>query len=96
MVMKRLILQFFQWCLAIFLAFLLINIILFKYEKPAGWIDRSNAATDSIWNPGSTIVHGTEGYGVYTVDSKGYLNSSIPSGGGILSQLGLRIHKVKK
>ena len=60
------------------IAFTVCNFALFPYEKPAAWINRDKGATSSIWKPGSTIIHGTEGRGVYTVDGKGYLNEDKP------------------
>ena len=56
-------------------SFILVNLSLFLYERQTGWIDLNGAATNSIWNPGSTIIHGREGYGIHKVDKYGYLNS---------------------
>lgn len=62
-------------CIAGVIAFMVVNLGLFLYHRPAGWIDRTDSATKSIWRPGSTIIHGTEGHGVYIADENGYLNN---------------------
>lgn len=51
-----------------------MNLVTFVYNRPVGWIDRTNSSTYSIWNPGKVLIHGNEGYGVYRVDENGYLN----------------------
>ncbi len=68
----------FRWVSAIFIAAVICNSCLFLYHRPPGWIDREHAATKAIWNPGSTIVHGKEGRGIYKVDSRGYVNDDLP------------------
>lgn len=52
----------------------IFNLILGLYYRPSGWIDRSYGATTAIWNPGTTYIQGMEGYGIYKVDKRGYLN----------------------
>lgn len=69
--------KFISWALALILALAVVNTFLFAYERPVGWIERKNGATRSIFRPGSILVHNKEGHGVYTVDSKGYLNSGM-------------------
>ena len=52
----------------------IFNALMFAYNRQPGWIERSGGATMSIWNPGTYIVQGQEGYGIHAVDEKGYLN----------------------
>ncbi len=66
--------QVIQWVLAVIVASLIMNILLGFYNKAAGWIDRDSAATEAIYRPGSTIIKGTEGWGIHEVDHRGYLN----------------------
>ncbi|MBQ9610606.1 MAG: hypothetical protein IJV15_14330 [Lachnospiraceae bacterium] len=73
-VMKNII----EWILALFISMMICNTVCVFYHKPAGWIERHNAYTSSIWNPNSTIVFGTEGYGINKVDSNGYVNKELP------------------
>jgi len=56
------------------LGIIFINSLLFFYFRPCGWIERNSGATAAIWNPGKYIIQGLEGYGIYRVDSRGYLN----------------------
>ncbi len=71
--MKKVIFVF-KWLLAIAISFVLINVVCFFYERQAGWKDTPNGASDSIREPYSFIVHGTEGYSVARVDKNGYFN----------------------
>ena len=64
----------FHWLLACCIAFCIVNLICFLYERPTGWFDTPSGPSLAGWRPGSLIVHGTEGYGVTKVDSNGYLN----------------------
>jgi len=76
--MKNYVRQIVQWMAAGLLAVLLCNVLLCLYHRPAGWIERINSATNAIWRPGSTLIMGTEGRGVYHVDKDGYLNADLP------------------
>ena len=67
-----------QWLGAVLIAALIMNVICFAYNRSLGWIDRENGATFGIWYPNKYLVHGTEGYGIYKVDSRGYLNNELP------------------
>jgi hypothetical protein len=61
-----------------FIGFLIVNfVMMFFYHQPA-WIERSNAATSAIWNPGSFITNLNEGFGFNTVDVNGYVNPDLP------------------
>ena len=53
---------------------ILINTILGLYYRPCGWIERKYGATTAIWNPGEYLIQGLEGFGIYKVDGRGYLN----------------------
>lgn len=64
-----------KWLLAGVLAFVIVNLMTFIYNRPVGWIDRSNSATEYIWNPNRTIIHANEGFGIYQSDDNGYLNA---------------------
>lgn len=76
--MKNYVRQILQWVAAGFFAVLFCNILLCFYHRPAGWIERTQSATNAIWRPGSTMIMGTEGRGVYHVDKDGYLNADLP------------------
>lgn len=76
--MKAFVKQILQWLIAGSLAILVCNILLFLYHRPTGWIDRTDSATAAIWSPGTTLVNGMEGNGIYSVDAKGYLNDNLP------------------
>ena len=60
------------------LAVLICNGVLFFYNRPTAFIDRTKASTNTIFYPGSTMLHGTEGHGYYTADRNGYLNPDLP------------------
>ncbi len=75
---KYLLRQLLGWVAAAVTAVLLCNGALYAYHHPAAWIDRSGSATNGILNPNSTILHGTEGYGLHSVDARGYLNPDLP------------------
>ena len=82
---KKTLIQCVQWIAAFVIAFFCCNFFAFFYETSPGWIERKNSATFGIWNPRSTIIHGSEGYGIYKVDSRGYVNPDRPLiGGGVL------------
>ena len=63
-----------NWILAFVIAVLIGNSVSLIYERPTGWIDRENSSTPAIFNPGSVLVHNTEGHGVYQADKNGYFN----------------------
>ena len=67
------------WAAAFITAFCICNAAMFLYEVQPGWIERDGGATLAIWDPGATLVTGTEGRGHHHVDSKGYLNDSVPT-----------------
>ena len=71
---SRLIIKLFQWIAATIISFVILNMVSFIYCRPAGWIDREGGATLSIWNPDTYIINAREGYGLYKVDSRGYIN----------------------
>jgi len=75
---KNLISQLFQWGVAFAIAIVITNSIVFVYNRPSGWIDRNKGATQSIWDPNTIVIMGTEGRGVHHVDKKGYLNANLP------------------
>lgn len=60
---------------ALLSAVVISNLIVFPYHRPVGWIERQNSSTLSIWDPNTTLIHGTEGHGIYKVDENGYLNT---------------------
>jgi len=64
-----------SWSAAFIIAVVICNGVVYFYDRPAGWINRTEAFSTAIWNPGSKIVMGTEGHGVHKVDSRGYINS---------------------
>lgn len=86
--MKKYIRQVIQWGIAAAFAVFLCNALLFFYHRPAGWIERTKSATNAIWRPGSTLIMGTEGRGVYHVDKDGYLNADLPRQEGYCLVLG--------
>lgn len=86
--MKKIGWQIMQWLVAIALAVVLCNILLAFYHRPAGWIERTESATNAIWRPGSTLLMGTEGRGRYKVDKDGYLNADLPKQEGYCLVLG--------
>ena len=71
---KETIIQIVQWIMAVIVAAIICNTFLFVYHRPTGWIDRDKGATNSIWDPGTWIVWGTEGRSIRQVDRNGYLN----------------------
>jgi len=76
--MKQYISEIIQWFIACAIAVLLINMLLYGYHRPAGWIDRTDSSTSAIWRPHSYVLMGTEGRGKHKVDSNGYLNKELP------------------
>ena len=76
--MKRMLCHALHWGASLVVATLCVNMFVFLYERPVGWIERTDSATDAIWHPGAVLRHGTEGNGVYRVDSNGYLNPDLP------------------
>lgn len=72
--------QAMGWCAAAMLAVLICNVLVYAYHRSPAWIERQGGATDSIFRPGSTLLHGTEGRGRHNVDSRGYLNPDLPLG----------------
>lgn len=63
-----------QWLFSFAIAFCLVNALCFLYDRPTGWFDTPNGPSPAGWQPGSILVHGTEGYGITRVDENGYLN----------------------
>lgn len=66
--------QLIEWIFAIVIAVVIINSILFLTYHPAPWINTDRNATQGLFQPGSTIVYGEEGYGIRKVDKNGYAN----------------------
>lgn len=75
---KKIIKTSVQWGMALIFAFLIMNLIVACYHSQGGWIDRDSASTLGIRIPGSLIVMGTEGRGIYRVDDRGYINDNLP------------------
>ncbi len=67
--------QILQWIAAFIIAAIIMNVLLGFYNTTAGWIDRTKAATLSIYRPNSGFLFGTEGRGYHKTDSRGYLNN---------------------
>lgn len=42
-----------------------------------GWVDTNNGPSLAIRNPGSYLVHGTEGYSISKIDSNGFTNPDV-------------------
>lgn len=63
-----------QWSMALGLSLLIMNGVMFAYWRDPGWIRRSGNATAGIYEPGRTLVSGTEGFGIHRVDDNGYIN----------------------
>lgn len=75
---KPVLRQVICWVVSLVAATLCVNAFVFLYERPVGWIERTDSATDAIWRPGAVLRHGTEGDGVYRVDHNGYVNPDLP------------------
>lgn len=60
------------------LSFVVVNILVFFYERPVSWLDTPNGASPSIRKPGSILIHGNEGYGISQIDRNGYINPNLP------------------
>lgn len=56
----------------------LSNAVSFLYFRLPMWISIDGGSTAAIWNPDSLLINSKEGFGVYKVDSNGYLNDSKP------------------
>lgn len=65
-----------QWIASAMLAFVLVNLLCFFYERPTAWFDTPNGPSLAGWRPRSILVHGTEGYGITKIDENGYINPS--------------------
>ena len=76
--MKKIIKEVIQWTSAIAVAVVVFNGLLFLYNKPTAFIDRTNSSTNTIHTPGNYILHGTEGWGLHPVDRNGYVNKDLP------------------
>lgn len=72
--MKKLLIQLLQWTNAILVAVLIMNCLLYFYNRTTGWIDRDSGATLSIYKPNSSFLRSTEGRGFHKTDSRGYVN----------------------
>lgn len=59
-------------------AFLVVNLMCFKYYRWPGGFDRTENATKLIWNPGSVMSQGIEGWGSHRIDLNGYVNPKLP------------------
>lgn len=66
-----------HWLGAIGVAVVIMNLVVGFYHSQGGWIDRDSASTLGIRIPGSLIIMGTEGRGVYRVDDRGYINDNL-------------------
>lgn len=75
---KKIIKAFTQWGFALVFAFLIMNLIVACYHSQGGWINRDSASTLGIRIPGSLVIMGTEGRGIYRVDARGYINDDLP------------------
>lgn len=60
--------------IAFTLALLLVNGVMFIYERPVAWIDTPNGPSRASRNPQSILIHGTEGYSISKIDSYGFTN----------------------
>lgn len=63
-----------DWILAFSLSLVIVNIFVIPYFHFSAWIDIPTNATNAIFNPGSIIIEGDEGYGIHFVDKNGYVN----------------------
>ena len=76
--MKKFFLTSLQWLSAAMAAFIVCNCLLFLYNRPTAFVNRSDSSTNMIFYPGTTMLHGTEGWGYYKTDKNGYLNPELP------------------
>ena len=74
--MRRFLNQIEQCVIAVVVATLIMNFGLSFYNRAAGWIDRQSGSTTAIYNPGSSMLHGTEGRGYHRIDARGYVNDT--------------------
>lgn len=72
--MKRTVKTIAVWLFAIAISFGFVNLFIFIYFHQPGWISRSEAATNAIWNPGSSYSNALEGFGAGKIDENGYIN----------------------
>lgn len=72
--MKRTVKTIAAWLFAIAISFCFVNLFIFIYFHQPGWISRSEAATNAIWNPGSSYSNALEGFGAGKIDENGYIN----------------------
>ena len=65
-----------NWFIALVISSLIANFLMPVYFYDPGWIKRDTGATQGIYEPGSMIIRGDEGYTVTQVDYNGYINQS--------------------
>lgn len=70
--------KFVSICVAFLLAFLVVNSVLFVYKRTVSWIDTPNGVCLGLRKPHSTLILGTEGYGITKIDSYGFTNQDFP------------------
>ena len=76
--MKKLIGQLSQWILALICVVFVLNILCFAFYHPVHEMPRSGGATPGLMYPHMWGLYGTEGYGIQTIDSSGYINPDLP------------------
>ena len=76
--MQKLFKGVLTWLFAILFGFLIVNICCFFYERPVGWYDTEHGASRALWNPGTYLIHGQEGYSITKIDRYGYTNEDKP------------------
>ena len=59
--LKNCLAHLIQWCLAAFIAFLIVNIICFLYDRQPAWMDTPNGVSDAVREPNGLMMHATEG-----------------------------------
>lgn len=63
-----------SFVVALLLSLLLVNGVLFLYERPVAYISTPNGASKAIRRPYSVSIHGLEGYAKTKFDRNGYAN----------------------
>lgn len=66
--------QLIQWCCALAIGFLIMNAVMFFYNRQVGIYNTANGVSLAVRRPGAIMVHGTEGYSVSRVDNNGFVN----------------------
>ena len=76
--LRNIVREFGKWMIAILCALFVLNMVTFAFYHPVHQLERNGGSTHGLMVAGQWGLYGTEGWGIQTIDSRGYPNPELP------------------